>query len=99
MPAAAIHVTTTQARLGGRGFGRGTRVYRPRTRPGYRYPAYRRSPFHGLGRGILRAIGIAYLVHLLFGWGTGGNPLGLLLLAAIVLWVATRARRRRRAYW
>jgi hypothetical protein len=98
-PAAAAHVAdTTQARFGGRGFGRRVPMFRPRTRYGYR-PAYRRSPFHGVFRGILRAIGLAYLFHLLFGWGGGGSPLGLLLLAALVLWIATRARRRRRAYW
>jgi hypothetical protein len=38
-------------------------------------------------------------VHLLFGWGAGGSPLGLLLLAALVLCFATHARRRRRVYW
>jgi hypothetical protein len=98
-PAAAIHVPTTQARLGGpRSFGRRPPMFRPRLRYRTR-PAYRRSPFHGVFRGILRAIGLAYLFHLLFGWGGGGSPLGLLLLAALVLWIATRARRRRRAYW
>jgi hypothetical protein len=97
-PAAAVHVPTDQARFGARGFGRRLPVYRPRTRYGYR-PAYRRSPFHGLFRGVLRAIGLAYLFHLLFGWGAGGSPFGLLLLAALVLWLATRSRRRRRVYW
>ena len=97
-PAAAVHVATTQARLGGRGFGRRLPVFRSRSRYGYR-PAYRRSPFHGVFRGILRAIGLAYLFHLLFGWGAGGSPFGLLLLAALVLWLASGMRRRRRAYW
>jgi hypothetical protein len=97
-PAAAPHVTTSQARFGARGFGRRLPAYRPRTRPGYR-PGYRRSPFHGVFRGVLRAIGLAYVFHLLFGWGAGGSPLGLLLLAGLVLWIATRARRRRRVYW
>jgi hypothetical protein len=97
-PAAAVHVTTTQARFGARGFGRRLPVYRQRSRYGYR-PVYRRSPFHGLFRGILRAIGLAYLFHLLFGWGGGGNPFGLLLLAGLVLWLASHARRRRRVYW
>jgi hypothetical protein len=97
-PTAAVHAPTTQARFGGRGFGRRVPVFRPRTRYGYR-PAYRRSPFHGLFRGVLRAIGLAYLFHVLFGWGAGGSPVGLLLLGAFVLWLATRARRRRRVYW
>jgi hypothetical protein len=98
--AAASHVTTTQARLGSRGFGRRVSPLRPRTRYPYRYrPAYRRSPFHGLFRGILHALGLAYLFHLLFGWGAGGSPLGLLLLAGLVLWLAARPRRRRRVYW
>jgi hypothetical protein len=93
-PAVAAHVTTTQARLGVRGFGRRTPIFRPRSRYTYR-PGYRRSPFHGLGRGILRAIGLAYLFHLLFGWGAGGSPLGLLLLVALIAWIATRRMRRR----
>src|SRR4051794_1629763 len=97
-PTAAVHVTTDQARFGARGFGRRLPTYRPRTRYGYR-PVYRRSPFHGLFRGVLRAIGIAYLFHVLFGWGGGGSPFGLLLLAVFVLWLAGHARRRRRAYW
>jgi hypothetical protein len=101
-PAAAAHVVTTEARFGARGFGRRLPILRPSRRygyrPGYRYrPAYRPSPFRGLFHGILRAIGLAYLFHLLFGWGSGGSPLGLLLLAAFVLWLATR--RRRRVYW
>jgi hypothetical protein len=97
-PAAAVHVTTNQARFGARGFGRRLPVFRSRTRYGYR-PVYRRSPWHGVFRGVLRAIGLAYLFHVLFGWGAGGSPFGLLLLAALVLWIATRAGRRRRAYW
>jgi hypothetical protein len=96
-PTAAVHAPTTQARFGGRGFGRRVPVFRPRTRYGYR-PAYRRSPFHGLFRGVLRAIGLAYLFHVLFGWGAGGSPFGLFLLAAIVLWLATRRRRRAMYY-
>jgi hypothetical protein len=89
---------TQQARFGGfrsrPSFGS---RYRSRYRsPGYRY---RRShPFRGLGGGILRALGIAYLVHLLFGWGGGGSPFGLLLLALVIAWLVTRRRRRRYAY-
>jgi hypothetical protein len=51
-----------------------------------------------LFRGVLQALGIAYLAHLLFGWGGGGSPLGLLLLLGLVLWMATRSRRRRVMY-
>jgi hypothetical protein len=98
--AAASHVTTTQARFGSRGFGRRVSPFRTRYGNRYRYrPAYRRSPFRGAFRGILHALGLAYLFHLLFGWGGGGSPLGLLLLAGLVLWLATRSRRRRRVYW
>jgi hypothetical protein len=47
---------------------------------------------------MLKVLGIAYLAHLLFGWGAGGSPFGLLILGAVILWLATR-RRRRPAYW
>jgi uncharacterized membrane protein len=48
-------------------------------------------------RNVLRAIGIAYLVQALFGWGAGGgSPFGLLIVLAIFLWIASRMRRRRR---
>ena len=96
-PVAAAHVPTTQARFGSRGFGRRAPVYRPRYRTPYR-PAYRRSPFHGFFRGVLHGLGIAFLLHALFGWGGGGSPFGLLLLAGLVLWLFTRPRRRR-VYW
>lgn len=92
----AAQVQTTQARLGGRAFRRAP-VYRRWPRAPYRR-AYRPSPFHGFFGGLLKVLGIAYLAHLLFGWGAGGSPFGLLLLAAVVLWLATR-RRRRPAYW
>jgi hypothetical protein len=48
-----------------------------------------------VGGAILRALGLAYLFHLLFGWGAGGSPFGLLLLVALVAWIATRRLRRR----
>ena len=95
-------VGTNEARIGGRGFGRtgrptfGTR--RPSARrPTIRRPLRRRPLFrHGFFGSILRALGIAYLVHLLFGWGAGGgSPLGLLFVIGIVSWLVTRRRRRR----
>jgi MYXO-CTERM domain-containing protein len=101
LPAGAVKAN--QARFGGgRGFGRSTYRSRPRYTPSSRY---RRSPYRArphLGRrifrGFLQALGIAYLAHLLFGLGAGGgSPFGLLLLLGIVLFVATR-RRRRLAY-
>src|SRR4051812_39503426 len=90
-----------QARFGGgRSFGRSPYRSRPRYTPTSRY---RRSPFRArphLGRrifrGVLQALGIAYLAHLLFGWGAGGgSPLGLLLVLGLILWMAMRNRRRR----
>jgi hypothetical protein len=86
-----------QARLGGSrgGFGRRSPSFgRRRALPSRRMT---RSPFRGIGRSILHALGIAFLLHALFGWGAGGSPLGLLLLLAIVLWIATRRRRARYA--
>jgi hypothetical protein len=89
-------VATTQARFGG-----GFRVGRPSFGSRYRSPRYgsrygRPHPFRGLGGSILRALGIAYLFHLFFGWGGGGSPLGLLLIAGLILWLVTRSRRRSR---
>src|SRR5215213_2916881 len=98
-PIAAIKAN--QARFGGgRAFGRSPYRSRPRYTPASRY---RRSPYRArphlgrrLFRGVLQALGIAYLAHLLFGWGAGGSPLGLLLLLGLVLFMVTRGRRRRR---
>jgi hypothetical protein len=95
--AAKAGIQTQQSRLGGfrsarrPSFGSRyrSRPYRPRV--GYRRPS--------LFRGILRALGLAYLVHLLFGWGAGGSPLGLLLLVAIVGLLVTMRRRRRSMAW
>jgi predicted lipid-binding transport protein (Tim44 family) len=93
---AVAPLQTQQARFGG---------FRARPSYGSRYrsPRYgtrygRPHPFRGLGGSILRALGIAYLFHMLFGWGGGGSPFGLLLLAGLILWLVTRTRRRRRPY-
>src|SRR5215210_2438425 len=100
-PAAAVKAD--QARFGGgRGLGRST-YRRPRTTPASRYrrSPYRARPHFGrrLFRGVLQALGIAYLAHLLFGLGAGGgSPFGLLLLLGLVLFMVTRFRRRRLAY-
>jgi hypothetical protein len=101
-------VKTTQARFGGgfgggRSFGRSPYSSRPRFTPRSRY---RRSPYfrprahfgRRLFRGFLQALGIAYLAHMLFGWGAGGSPFGMLLLLGIVFWMVSRMRRRRLAY-
>jgi hypothetical protein len=94
-----IHVN--QARFG-RGFGtRRSPSLGSRYRSPSRYSRYRR-PFgarHFFG-GVLKALGVAYLFHMMFGWGAGGgSPFGLLLLAAIVLFVVSRLRRRRALYY
>ena len=99
-PAAAApgksQTTTEQSRLG-RGFGRrspsiGTR---PRTRPRSSYRARRPFTARRFFGGVLKALGLAYLFNLLFGWGAGGSPFGLLLLAALVLFAVSRLRRPR----
>ena len=93
----------TESRIGGRG-GFGRRTARPtvrRTRPAQRRPV-RRRPILGTGffGSVLRFLGIAYLVNLLFGWGPGGgSPLGLLIVLGVILWLATRRRRRRPLYY
>jgi predicted lipid-binding transport protein (Tim44 family) len=93
-------VQTQQARFGGGFRARPSFGSRYRSRyPGYRSPyRYRSHPFRGFGGSILRALGIAYLLHLAFGWGAGGSPLGLLLLVALIAWLVTRRRRRSMAY-
>ena len=72
---------------------------RPATR---NRPVTRRNPNTGRAlrnftRGLLQALGIAFLLSLLFGIGPGGSPLGLLLLLGIVALVVI-ARRRRHHY-
>jgi len=97
-----------ESRIGGRGgFGRSARPTIRRSRPntGARRPTTRRQtrrPLfgHGFFGSVLRFLGIAYLVNLLFGWGPGGgSPLGLLIVLGVVLWLATRRRRRRPPYY
>jgi uncharacterized membrane protein len=76
-------------------------------RPGYRSPArrtprgypYRTRRNTGFLRGVLQGLGIAWLVHALFGWGGGGgSPFGLLLIVAVIAWLVTRRRRQRLSY-
>ena len=69
---------------------------RPRTRTRSPYRARRPFTARRFFGGVLKALGLAYLFHLLFGWGAGGSPFGLFLLAAIVLFVVGRLRRPRR---
>jgi predicted lipid-binding transport protein (Tim44 family) len=94
-----------ESRIGGRGFGSRRPTFGSRRpsvrRPAARRPIRRRPLFrHGFFGSVLRALGIAYLVHLLFGWGAGGgSPFGLLLVLGVVVWLATRRRRRRPVYW
>ena len=111
-PAASISAlggTPLAARgLGGSrgGFGRWTRSTRPRStsmrtsaqrRAAARRAAQRRR---GIGRSILQALGIAFLLNALFGWGAGGSPIGLLLVLAFVVWLVTRrGRRTHRPTW
>ena len=96
---------SSEARIGGRGFGSRRPTFGSRRpsvrRPTVRRPVRRRPLFrHGFFGSVLRALGIAYLVHLLFGWGAGGgSPFGLLIVLAFVFWLATRRRRRRPVYW
>jgi hypothetical protein len=87
-----------KSRLGG-GFRTARRPSfgsRYRSRPYARPRSYRRP---SLFRGILQALGIAYLFHMLFGLGPGGgSPFGLILVIGFVVWMITRTRRRRYAY-
>jgi hypothetical protein len=85
---------------GGRGYGYGYRSPRRFSR----YNRGRRGPNIGRFFGnVLRWLGIAYLFHLLFGWGAGGgSAFGLLLLLALVggvIWLVSRSRRRRERWY
>jgi len=94
----AATLQVEKSRLGG-GFRTARRPSfgsRYRTRPYARPRTYRRP---SLFRGILQALGLAYLFHMLFGWGPGGgSPLGLILVIGFVFWLVTRSRARRRSY-
>ena len=103
-PAMASSATATASKANqsalGRGFGRRSPSFGSRSR--YRSPrrTYRR-PGLGVGRffrGVLQVLGLAFLFNMLFGWGAGGSPLGLILLVGLIVWLATRRRRRRFAY-
>jgi hypothetical protein len=37
-------------------------------------------------------------VNVLFGWGPGGSPLGLLIVFGVILWLVMRPRRGRPLY-
>ena len=93
---------TNQAALGRRGFGRRAPSFGSRSRYPSRYRARpHRRPGLGAGRffgGVLKLLGLAYLFNLLFGWGPGGSPFGLILLFGLIVLFATR-RRRRPAYY
>jgi len=96
---------TNQAAFG-RGFGRRAPSFGSRARTRSPYPSrYRtrsyRRPRFGVGRffgGVLKVLGVAYLFNMLFGWGSGGSPLGLFVLFALIALLATRSRRRRAYY-
>jgi hypothetical protein len=89
--------TTEQSRLG-RGFGRRSPSVGVRPRMRTRSPYRARRPFTArrFFGGVLKALGLAYLFNLMFGWGPGGSPFGLLLLMFLVLFVVGRLRRPRR---
>lgn len=97
-PASALQPLTPLALRRGGGFRS-----RPRTNLSDRNRRVaRRNPNTGramrsLSRTILRALGIGFLLSLLFGIGPGGSPLGLLILLGIIALVVV-SRRRRRQY-
>lgn len=100
-PAALSAPALPLAARGGGGFRSRPRISpnRPLSR---NRPVTRRNPNTGralrsLSRTLLQALGIAFLLSLLFGIGSGGSPFGLLVLLGIVALVVM-ARRRRRAY-
>ena len=92
-------ITPLAARRGGGFGGRRISPNRPVSRS---RPVARRNPNTGralrsFSRTLLQALGIGFLLSLLFGIGPGGSPLGLLLLLGIIALIVV-SRRRRRAY-
>ncbi len=75
------------------GFGSRSRSVSPRATA--RQRAARRARNRSVASSVLRFLGIAWLASVLFGIGSGGSPLGLLLVGAVVLWLVTRSRRAR----
>lgn len=102
-PTSSTPVTMPAVPLAVRGGGFRSRPRISPSRPLSRNrPAARRNPNTGralrsFSRTLLQALGIAFLLSLLFGIGPGGSPLGLLLLLGIIAMVVV-ARRRRRQY-
>src|SRR4051794_41467715 len=101
-PAMASSATTTASKPNqsalGRGFGRRSPSFGSRSRYRSTRRTYRRRPGLGAGRffrGVLQFLGLAFLFNMLFGWGAGGSPLGLILLVGLIVWLVTRRRRRR----
>ena len=88
----ATAATTVLARVG---FRRSVRPRSPYRSPSTRATRYRRPSFGRFAGNVLRFLGIAYLVHALFGWGAGGgSPFGLLLVLGLIALLVTRRRRR-----
>lgn len=83
------------AARGGRSFGGGRS--RARTPSAQRA----RRPINGrrVASSVLRALGIAYLFHLVFGIGDGGgSPIGLFIILGLVAFFVVRSRNRRRMH-
>lgn len=101
-PASLSLPTTPLAARRGGGFRTRPRI-NP-NRPGTRSrPVTRRRDtnraFRSFTRTLLQALGIAFLLNMLFGIGAGGSPLGLLLLFGIIALFVVSRRRRRAAYY
>jgi Flp pilus assembly protein TadB len=96
LPALSVDAGTAPplAARGSRGFGSRPRSARPRETP--RQRAARRARNRGIANSVLRALGLAWLFSVLFGIGSGGSPVGLLIVGAFVLWLVLRSRRTRR---
>jgi Flp pilus assembly protein TadB len=75
------------------GFRSRSRSVSPRANA--RQRAAQRARNRSVVNNVLRFLGIAWLASVLFGIGSGGSPLGLLLVGAFVLWLVVRSRRAR----